>query len=256
MIKTIRKKNPSVQLLLFSATFNDRVKDFALKIAPGANQVFIPKEELSLDVIKQYNVKCAAPLARPGAVLLAAACCGLLWAPKGRGAGSSSLACCCSASLRNRRDSPPHPHHPPPASPTHRTHPTHPASLDRRCPGRADKTKVLQDMIFPNCDKLGQTIIFVRTKDAARQLHATMEAAGYKCTSIQGDMLPEQRDRVVQEFRAGTTKVLISTDVLSRGFDVSQASAARLGQGVCLWGAGGWVGGCACVGVWVCGCVH
>ncbi len=57
MIKTIRKKNPRVQLLLFSATFNERVKAFALKIAPTANQVFIPKEELSLDVIKQYNVK-------------------------------------------------------------------------------------------------------------------------------------------------------------------------------------------------------
>lgn len=30
------------------------------------------------------------------------------------------------------------------------------------------------------------------------------------------------RDRVVQEFRDGITKILISTDVLSRGFDVSQ----------------------------------
>lgn len=30
------------------------------------------------------------------------------------------------------------------------------------------------------------------------------------------------RDRVVQEFRNGITKILISTDVLSRGFDVSQ----------------------------------
>jgi len=32
------------------------------------------------------------------------------------------------------------------------------------------------------------------------------------------------RDRVVQEFRDGATKILISTDVLSRGFDVSQVT--------------------------------
>ena len=32
------------------------------------------------------------------------------------------------------------------------------------------------------------------------------------------------RDRVVQEFRDGATKILIATDVLSRGFDVSQVS--------------------------------
>ncbi len=30
---------------------------------------------------------------------------------------------------------------------------------------------VLKDMIFPLCEKLGQTIIFVRTKDTARKLH-------------------------------------------------------------------------------------
>lgn len=39
---------------------------------------------------------------------------------------------------------------------------------------------------------------------------------------LQGDMPFEDRDRVVGEFRRGETKILISTDVLSRGFDVSQ----------------------------------
>jgi hypothetical protein len=40
------------------------------------------------------------------------------------------------------------------------------------------------------------------------------------CT--QGDMDKLERDRVVREFREGKTKILISTDVLARGFDVSQ----------------------------------
>lgn len=39
LIKTIRKRNPEVQLLLFSATYNDKVKEFAQRIAPNANQV-------------------------------------------------------------------------------------------------------------------------------------------------------------------------------------------------------------------------
>jgi superfamily II DNA/RNA helicase len=39
LIKTIRKKNPAVQLLLFSATYNDKIKGFATRIAPNANQV-------------------------------------------------------------------------------------------------------------------------------------------------------------------------------------------------------------------------
>ncbi len=49
-----------------------------------------------------------------------------------------------------------------------------------------------------------------------------MEKEGHRCTSIRGDMDMELRDKVVGEFRAGITKILISTDVLSRGFDVTQ----------------------------------
>lgn len=149
MIREVRRRSPGVQLLLFSATFNEKVKNFAVKISPRANQVFVPKEELSLDVIAQYNVS---------------------------------------------------------------------------CPGKDDKVKVLKDMIFPNCERLGQTIIFVRTRETARTLHLSMEREGYKCTSIEGGMEKSDRDRVVQEFRNGTTKILISTDVLSRGFDVSQVT--------------------------------
>jgi superfamily II DNA/RNA helicase len=80
-------------------------------------------------------------------------------------------------------------------------------------------------MIFPNCEKLGQTIIFVRSRDMAKELHSVMEKDGYKCTCIQGGMDHGDRDRVVSEFRDGVTKILISTDVLSRGFDVSQVWA-------------------------------
>ena len=40
MITLLRKASPNLQLLLFSATFNERVKEFALRVAgPQANQV-------------------------------------------------------------------------------------------------------------------------------------------------------------------------------------------------------------------------
>lgn len=51
-----------------------------------------------------------------------------------------------------------------------------------------------------------------------------MEQDGHKCTSIEGGMEKEARDRVVKEFRDGTTKILIATDVLARGFDVTQVT--------------------------------
>ena len=38
-IQAVRRESPSVQILLFSATFDDTVKRFAMKVVPGANQV-------------------------------------------------------------------------------------------------------------------------------------------------------------------------------------------------------------------------
>ena len=55
-----------------------------------------------------------------------------------------------------------------------------------------------------------------------------LEKAGHRCTSIRGDLDHQLRDRVVNEFRTGITKILIATDVLSRGFDVTQVRAGRL----------------------------
>ena len=44
MIKDVRQAtgNPDLQILLFSATFNDKVKNFAMKVVPGANQAGDP----------------------------------------------------------------------------------------------------------------------------------------------------------------------------------------------------------------------
>ena len=76
------------------------------------------------------------------------------------------------------------------------------------------------------------------TVDCGRRV-PQLEAEGHKCTSIQGDMEKDARDRVIQEFRTGTTKILIATDVLARGFDVTQvqcSAASLLAHSVCMAG--------------------
>lgn len=53
-------------------------------------------------------------------------------------------------------------------------------------------------------------------------MRVQMESDQWTCTSISSSLEHAQRDKVIKEFRDGTTKVLISTDVLARGFDVQQ----------------------------------
>jgi ATP-dependent RNA helicase DDX19/DBP5 len=47
-----------VQILLFSATFPDHVRNFASKFAPNANKIELQRNELSVDSIKQFYLDC------------------------------------------------------------------------------------------------------------------------------------------------------------------------------------------------------
>ncbi|SCV68779.1 BQ2448_900 [Microbotryum intermedium] len=46
------------QLVLFSATFTDTVRTFAVRFAPNANEIRLKQEEVALDAIKQFFMDC------------------------------------------------------------------------------------------------------------------------------------------------------------------------------------------------------
>jgi ATP-dependent RNA helicase DDX19/DBP5 len=59
--QSIRVKNTmpkSCQLVLFSATFPDNVREFASRLAPSANEIRLKQEELSVDAIRQFYMDC------------------------------------------------------------------------------------------------------------------------------------------------------------------------------------------------------
>lgn len=55
---------------------------------------------------------------------------------------------------------------------------------------------MLQEQIFPNCEKLGQTIIFTRTRAEAAALHQMMAGLGFKCTSLRVRAAPTEHVRL------------------------------------------------------------
>uniref|UniRef100_A0A453MHA9 RNA helicase n=1 Tax=Aegilops tauschii subsp. strangulata TaxID=200361 RepID=A0A453MHA9_AEGTS len=149
IMRDIQSSAGDCQLLLFSATFNEKVKDFITKVIKKGNQIFVKKEDLTLDKVKQYKV---------------------------------------------------------------------------RVPDEIAKIEVIRDKIFEFGQKVGQVIIFVRTKISTKNLHNALTKEDYVCSSIQGSLDHAEREKVIQEFKDGYTKVLISTDLLARGFDQSQRS--------------------------------
>ncbi|WP_228745093.1 DEAD/DEAH box helicase [Paenibacillus sp. S150] len=63
-------------------------------------------------------------------------------------------------------------------------------------------------------------IIFCRTKRRVSKLNETLQAAGYDCDELHGDLSQGKREAVMKRFREAKLQLLVATDVAARGLDV------------------------------------
>lgn len=80
---------------------------------------------------------------------------------------------------------------------------------------KAEATCRLLDMYSPEL-----AIIFCNTKRRVDLVVEQLQARGHFAEGLHGDLRQTQRDKVMQGFRFGTTKILVATDVAARGIDV------------------------------------
>jgi len=137
----------TLQVVLFSATFPEHVREYASKFAPDANQIILRHEELTVEGIKQLYLDCEDDY---------------------------------------------------------------------------DKYDVL--VKFYGLLTIGSSIIFVKTRSSATEIELRMTAEGHTCVSLTGGIEGAMRDEIIDKFRSGEAKVLITTNVLARGIDVSTVS--------------------------------
>lgn len=81
-----------------------------------------------------------------------------------------------------------------------------------------DKRFFLERLIEDHPDS--KILVFVRTKVRAERVHKAMERVGVVTQTIHGDKEQQDRLEVMKQFREGTLKVLIATDVSARGIDI------------------------------------
>ncbi|KAJ5155333.1 hypothetical protein N7492_008136 [Penicillium capsulatum] len=137
----------TIQVVLFSATFPDHVYHYAQRFAPGANELRLKHEELTVEGIKQLYMDCGD-----------------------------------------------------------------------------DEEKFRNLVQLYGLLTVGSSIIFVRTRQSAAEIERRMLAEGHTVASLTGGIEGSQRDAVIDAFRSGQAKVLITTNVLARGIDVSTVS--------------------------------
>lgn len=69
-----------------------------------------------------------------------------------------------------------------------------------------------------------QAVIFCNTRSKVETLTAKLKANNFTVSAIHADLPQAERDTIMQEFRSGSSRILISTDLLARGIDVQQVS--------------------------------
>lgn len=69
-----------------------------------------------------------------------------------------------------------------------------------------------------------QAIIYCNTRRKVDWLRDEMQQRDFTVSCMHGDMDQRERDIIMREFRSGSSRVLITTDLLARGIDVQQVS--------------------------------
>ena len=84
------------------------------------------------------------------------------------------------------------------------------------------KTALLKELLRKT--KTKSVLVFTRTKYRAERVAQQLERAGYRVTSLQGNLSQYRRQAALDGFRTGMFEILVATDIVARGIDVSGIS--------------------------------
>jgi ATP-dependent RNA helicase RhlE len=85
---------------------------------------------------------------------------------------------------------------------------------------KANKRHALLRML-KEVPKGGRTLVFTRTKYGADKLAYSLRREGTNVTTLHGGKTQVSRDKALERFKSGKTRVLVATDVAARGIDVT-----------------------------------
>ncbi len=69
--------------------------------------------------------------------------------------------------------------------------------------------------------EFGSVLVFCSSKQNVKQLCAELKRAHFLADQIQSDLEQEKREQVLlSDFKSGKLKILVATDILSRGIDI------------------------------------
>src|SRR5206468_5123862 len=65
-----------------------------------------------------------------------------------------------------------------------------------------------------------RVLVFTRTKHGANRVAEQLDRTGVRAAAIHGNKSQNARQRALDSFKGGQTRVLVATDIAARGIDV------------------------------------
>lgn len=86
----------------------------------------------------------------------------------------------------------------------------------------SEKIEALVRLIDMSPDFYG--LVFTMTKNDADNVTRMLDLRGYEAAALHGDIMQNQREKVLERFRMKKTRILVATDVAARGIDITGLS--------------------------------
>lgn len=90
--------------------------------------------------------------------------------------------------------------------------------FSRKCESGHQKAEYI-DKLLQNLESDMQYIIFANTKKFAQQVYTELQKRGHSIALLMGGLLPQERSEIFNSFKQGKFKILMTTNLLARGFD-------------------------------------
>ncbi len=90
----------------------------------------------------------------------------------------------------------------------------------KQIPVETDRSNKLDCLLNQLNSQQGSSLIFVKTRRGVEVLSKELLSYGYKIRRIHGERTQAQRNSALEDFKNGTCRILIATDVAARGIDV------------------------------------
>ena len=85
---------------------------------------------------------------------------------------------------------------------------------------KPEKRQLLIELLEDYEDK--SVLIFARTKHGADNISKALRQKGLRCEALHGDKSQSQRQRALDDFKSGKSRIMVATDIAARGIDIKE----------------------------------